>query len=97
MATIKKPDANPVVALLLTALVLNLGHLIVNGQQRKWLYTLIVIIVLNFTIIGGLIVWVFSILDAYQTAERLQKGELLYKVMSMIDKTATFKGSAPAA
>lgn len=107
MATIKKPDANPIVALLLTALIFNLGHLIVNGQQRKWMFTLIAIIVLNITIFGGMIVWAFSIVDAFQTAERLQKGEeigeneytfeLLYKVMSIVDKTATLKGAAPAA
>ena len=39
--TISKPDANPVVAALLTWLVFGIGHLVINGQQRKWLFTLI--------------------------------------------------------
>lgn len=39
--TIRKPDANPIVAALLTWFVLGLGHLIINGQQRKWIFTLV--------------------------------------------------------
>jgi hypothetical protein len=108
MATIKKPDANPVVALLLTWLVLGTGHLLINGQQRKWIYTLIAAIVGSFLLLlPGVIISICSIIDAYQTADRLHKGEEigeneysfepLYKIMSFIDKTATFKGSTPAA
>ena len=98
--TIRKPDANPVVALLLTLLILNLGHLIVNGQTRKWAFTLIAIIVGEcLCILPGLVIWILSIVDSYQTAERLKAGEeigeneyslpALYKIMHMIDKTAT--------
>jgi uncharacterized membrane protein YedE/YeeE len=108
MATIKKPDANPVVALLLTWFVFGLGHLLINGQQRKWMYTLIAGIIGSFLFfIPGMIIGVCSIIDAYQTADRLSKGEEigeneytfepLYKIMSFIDKTATLKGAAPAA
>jgi hypothetical protein len=97
--TIHKPEANPVIAALL-CLVLNLGHFVINGQQRKWLFTLLAIFVGEFLcILPGLFIMVLSILDAYQTAERLQKGEtigeneytfpLLFKIMSKIDKTAT--------
>ena len=76
MPDIKKPDANPVVALVLTWWVFNLGHLIVNGQQRKWMYSLIAIIIGSFLcVIPGLIIQIFSIIDAYQTAERLKNGE----------------------
>src|SRR5687767_6054374 len=105
MPDIKKPDANPVVALVLTWWVFNLGHLIVNGQQRKWMYSLIAIIIGSFLcVIPGLIIQIFSIIDAYQTAERLKNGEtigeneythpMLFKVCSMIDKTATLKPGA---
>ncbi len=40
MAKISKPDANPVVAALL-CLILALGHLIVNGQQKKFIMCLV--------------------------------------------------------
>ncbi len=98
--TIKKPDANPVVALLLTWFIFGLGHLLINGQQRKWLFTLIAGIVGSFLcVLPGLVIGVLSIIDAYQTAERLQKGEeigeneytqpLLFKIMKLVDKEAT--------
>jgi uncharacterized membrane protein YedE/YeeE len=98
--TIKKPDANPVVALLLTWFIFGLGHLLINGQQRKWLFTLIAGIVGSFLcVLPGLVIGVLSIIDSYQTAERLQKGEeigeneytqpLLFKIMKLVDKEAT--------
>lgn len=98
--TITKPDANPVLALVLTWFVLGTGHYFINGQQRKWLYTLIAGIVGTFLCcLPGIIIGICSIIDAYQTAERLQKGEtigeneytfpLLFKIMSKIDKEAT--------
>jgi len=100
MSTIKRPDANPIVALLLTWFVFGLGHLIINGQQRKWLFTLIATIVGSICcVIPGIIIGLLSVIDAYQTAERLQKGEeigeneytlpLLFKIVSKIDKEAT--------
>ncbi|MCW8133061.1 MAG: hypothetical protein KIS92_22120 [Planctomycetota bacterium] len=104
MATIKKPEANPVVAAIL-CLILALGHLIINGQQRKWLFILLTSIVLGMITCGlmSLPMLILSILEAYQTAERLQKGEeldeneytfgLLYKIISIIDKSAVYKGS----
>src|SRR5205809_1128932 len=99
MPDVTKPDANPIVAALL-CLILYLGHLVINGQQRKWIFTLIVGFVLGIVTcgIGGLIMLVLNMLDAYKTAERLQKGETigeneytfepLYKIMKIIDKTA---------
>ena len=98
--TIKKPDANPVVALLLTWFVFGLGHLIVNGQQRKWLFTLIAGIIGSFLcILPGMLIGILSIIDSYQTAQRLQAGEeipeneysqpLLFKIMKLVDKEAT--------
>lgn len=100
MANISKPDANPVVALLLTWFVFGLGHLIINGQQRKWIFTLLGGIIGSFLcLLPGLVISIFSIIDAYQTAERLQKGESipeneytfvpLFKIMKIVDSTAT--------
>jgi hypothetical protein len=102
--TISKPEANPIVALLLTAFVLGLGHLIVNGQQRKWLYTLLASLVGSCAcLLPGVIIAVFSIVDAYQTAVRLQSGETigeneytfapLFKIVSFVDKEATCKNA----
>jgi hypothetical protein len=98
--TVHRPDVNPVVAALLTAFVLNLGHFLVNGQQRKWLMTLIAIAVgLVLCCVPGLVVWILSVIDSYQTARRLQREETileneysqpwLFKIVRMIDKTAT--------
>ena len=99
MSTISKPDANPIVAGLL-CLIFNLGHMVINGQQRKWLFTLIAIFVGEILcILPGVFILVLSIIDAYKTAERLKAGEaipeneysmpLLFTIMSKIDKTAT--------
>ncbi len=98
--TISKPDANPVVAALLTWLVFGIGHMVINGQQRKWLFTLIATFVgVILCVLPGMIIGILSIIDAYQTAERLHAGEaipeneysmpMLYKIISMVDKTAT--------
>ena len=99
--TIRKPDANPIVAALLT-LILGLGHLLINGQQRKWIFTLVATFVGSFCcVLPGLVIGILSIIEAYQTAERLQKGEeigeneycqpLLFKIISLVDKEATLK------
>jgi len=98
--TISKPDANPVVAALLTWLVFGIGHMVINGQQRKWLYTLIATFVGSILcVLPGMIIGILSIVDAYQTADRLKGGEaipeneysmpMLFKIISMVDKTAT--------
>lgn len=105
--TISKPDANPILAAVLTAFVLGLGHLIVNGQQRKWMMTLVGGIVGSIACcIPGMVIGILSIVDSYQTAERLKNGEsipeneysnaLLYKMIKIIDKSATC-ASAPTA
>lgn len=98
--TISKPDANPVVAALLTFFIFGIGHLVINGQQRKWLFTLLAVIIGEILcILPGVIIAILSVIDSYQTAERLKAGEtipeneysnaMLFKVVSMIDKTAT--------
>ncbi len=100
MSTVHKPDANPILAALLTWLVLGTGHVLINGQQRKWLYTLVAGFVGTLLCcLPGIVVGILSIIDSYQTAERLQRGEtigineysnaMLFKIMSKVDKEAT--------
>lgn len=100
MSTIKKPDANPVLALLLTWLLLGSGHAIINGQTRKWLVTLVATIVGSFLcVLPGVLIGILSIVDAYQTAERLKKGEeipeneysnpILFKICKLADRSAS--------
>ena len=107
MKTIKKPDANPIAALLLTMFLLQTGHVIINGQSRKWLFIFLSIIIgYVLCCIPGLVVIVCSWIESYQTAERLQKGEeigeneytleLLYKIVSKLDSTATHRNHPPA-
>jgi hypothetical protein len=99
MAKISKPDANPVVAALL-CLIFNLGHLVINGQQKKWLMTLICTLVLYVTCCGGILMVILSIMDAYKTAEKLKAGKeideheysvkLLYSICKIIHKEAIY-------
>lgn len=99
MAKISKPDANPVVALLLTLFVFGLGHFIVNGQQKKWVMILVATIVGNILCcLPGLVIGILGAIDAYKTAGKLKAGKeideheysvpLLFKIMKMIHKDA---------
>ena len=100
---IKKPDANPILALLLTLFVFGLGHVIVNGQTNEWLMILVTSLIGSCLCLPGILVGILSVVDAYQTAVRLQKGEtigenqysnaLLYKICKIIDKKATCKNA----
>ena len=99
--TIKKPDANPVVALLLTWFVLGTGHLIVNGQKKKWIMSLVgCLLGIVACCVGAPIMGIMSIIEAYKTAQKLQAGreigehefafEPYYKIMKKFYKEATF-------
>lgn len=101
---ISKPDANPVLALVLTWFVFGLGHMIVNGQTNKWVWILVTSMVGSvLCCIPGFVVSILSIIDAYKTAERLKSGEtigqneyslpLLYKMCKILDKKATCKNA----
>ena len=101
---ISKPDANPVLALVLTWFVFGLGHMIVNGQTNKWIWTLVMTMVgYVLCFIPGFLIGILSIIDAYQTAVRLKNGEtigqneysfpLLYKICKILDKKATCKNA----
>ena len=96
---IQKPDANPVLAALV-AVFFDLGHVVINGQSRKWLFTTLAVHV-GFVLccLPGIVLRVLSIIDAYQTAERLQAGEAiaeneysqpwLFKLVRVIDNSAS--------
>lgn len=101
MAKISKPDANPIIAALLTWFVLGTGHWLINGQQRKWIMILVGSLVGSILCcLPGMVIGILSIIDAYKTAEKLKAGreideneysmELLYKIMKYIHKDATF-------
>jgi hypothetical protein len=100
MSTISKPGANPIAAALLTWLVLGIGHVVINGQSKKWVITLIATFIGSLLcVLPGIIIGILSVIDSYQTAVRLQKGEaipeneysnsMLYKVCKIMDKSAT--------
>lgn len=102
MTTISKPNASPIAAALLTWFVFGIGHIVINGQTNKWIWTIVLqLIGTILCVIPGIIVGILSIIDAYQTAERLQKGETigeneysnktLYSLCKMLDKKATCK------
>jgi hypothetical protein len=102
MAKISKPDANPIAAVLLTLFVFGIGHIVINGQTNKWVWTLVATLIGNILcVLPGIIVAVLSAVDSYQTAERLKNGEtideneysnpLLFKICKILDKNATCK------
>jgi len=97
---ISKPDANPILALVLTIFLLQTGHVLINGQTRKWLFNFLITFVgCILCCIPGWFILVLSVIDSYQTAERLKSGEsipeneysqpMLYKIVKFVDKTAT--------
>jgi hypothetical protein len=101
MAKISKPDANPIVAALLTWFVLGLGHFITNGQKTKWIKILIATLIgYVLCCLPGIVIAILSIIDAYKTAQKLQAGkeideneysnELLYKIVSKLHKEAIY-------
>jgi hypothetical protein len=101
--TIQKPDANPALAALL-AVFFDLGHIVVNGQQRKWVVTTLLVHA-GFVLccVPGIVLRILSVIDAYQTAERLMAGEslseneytlpALFKIVKLVDATATCAGA----
>jgi len=97
-AKISKPGASPILALF-TGIFFGLGHAY-NGQVSKWAVVVAIEAVgWMLCLLPGLFIRVLSVIDAYQTADRLQNGEsipeneysfsLLYQIAKVIDKTAT--------
>lgn len=101
---INKPNANPIAAALLTWFVFGIGHIVINGQTNKWVYTIVATIIGSILcVLPGIVIAVLSVVDSYQTAVRLQSGEtipeneysnaMLYKVCKILDKKATCKNA----
>jgi hypothetical protein len=99
MAKISKPGANPVVAALLTWLVLGTGHWLINGQQKKWIMILVATLIGSILCcLPGTVIAILSIIDAYKTAVKLKSGKeideneysmpLLFKIVKIIHKDA---------
>jgi hypothetical protein len=96
---ISKPEANPILALIMTLLLYNTGH-VYNGQLTKWTVTnLLLFVGTILCVLPGLFILVLSIIDTFQTADRLSKGEsipeneysmpLLFTIAKVIDQSAT--------
>jgi len=96
--TISKPGANPILAAV-CSLFGGIGHLY-NGQTSKYA-VLFLLMMVGWLIcfLPGVFIWVLGIIDAYQTAQRLESGEsipeneysmaLLYNIAKVVDRTAT--------
>jgi hypothetical protein len=100
MAKISKPDANPMVAVILTWFVFQTGHLLTNGQKEKFIKVLIGwLIAYCLCCLPGPIFHILSIIDSYKTAEKLKAGKEVdeheysfkpfFSIMKILDKQAT--------
>ena len=99
MAKISKPDANPILAAVLTWLLFGTGHSIINGQQKKWIMTLVATLIGTLLCcLPGAVIGILSIIDSYQTAQKLAAGKeideneytnpLLFKIVKILHKEA---------
>jgi TM2 domain-containing membrane protein YozV len=64
----------PVLSLILSFLLPGVGQ-VYNGQVRKGLIMLVVYILLWWTCIVTLVLWIYGMYDGYTTAERINRGE----------------------
>ena len=78
MAQITKPDANPIAAALLSWFVIGVGHIVINGQANKWVMTIVATMIGSLLcVFPGILIAILSVVDSYQTAERLKNGETI--------------------
>jgi len=70
------PPKNPIIAALLSFLLLGGVGQIYLGQTKKGI--IIVVVTLILSCVGiGLITWIVGVIDAYIMADKLQKGETI--------------------
>ncbi len=72
-------EKNPVLAAILSLVIVGVGQ-IYNGQIVKGIILLVVTVIFGLTGIGliiSFIIWVFAIYDAYNTAQRINNGEIV--------------------
>lgn len=102
MAPVPNKNTSPVVAVLASLCCMGvLGYALI-GQSRKLMFVFLAALLGTFCFyIPGLVLQICALIDVYKCAEAIARGEsvdeneyrveLLYKAVSMIDKTATFK------
>ncbi len=62
----KDPNLAAILSLIIPGLALGQFY---NGDVRKGIVMLVGSLILSFTIVGVLIIWIWSIIDAYQVAK----------------------------
>jgi len=69
-----KPEGakNPIIAVVLSFIIAGLGQ-VYNGQVARGIVLFISAVILSVTIIGGVLVWLFSMYDAYNNAVKINK------------------------
>lgn len=73
---------NPFIALILSLIITGVGQMY-NGQLKKGLVLLVVVIILwVFFWPIAIIVWLFGMYDAYATARKINKGETMPDIFS---------------
>lgn len=103
MKQIHRPDANPVVALLLNIFVLpGLGDMVIGQTNKGVMVFLCALIGTCLCCVPGWVVAILSHIDTYQCAAALQRGETLgeneykqewlFKIVRIIDKSAVYRG-----
>jgi TM2 domain-containing membrane protein YozV len=70
------PPKNPIVAALLSFILLGGVGQIYLGQTKKGIIIMVVTLILSCIGIG-LITWIVGVVDAYIMADKLQKGEAI--------------------
>jgi TM2 domain-containing membrane protein YozV len=70
---------NPVLALILSLIIVGVGQ-VYNGQIVKGIIFFLVAVILGLTGIGliiSFIIWLYAMYDAYNTAQRINNGEIV--------------------
>lgn len=102
MAPIPNKNVNPVVAVIANWLCLSILGYALIGQNKKMGYVFAAVFVGSMCcVIPGTVLAIASLVDVYKCAEAVSRGEavdeneyrveLLHKVISFIDKSATLK------
>ena len=106
MAILENKGKSPVVVALANFCCFGILGYILIGQSSKALLVFIATIVLSLVGVG-IIISILAIIDGYQVAEAIEKGEeideneykleILYTIMKIVHKDAIYKEAAPTA
>ena len=78
--SISKPDANPILFALLNFFLFGGVGYLVMGQQKKGIITIVAVVILACTLIGGFLAPIIAIIaavDAYKLGQKLQNGHTI--------------------